>query len=136
MPNLFVTTQKKERTINVCHTIYFKRIEQNNWKAGTFISDRGGTCFPEAKPIKAVCDSIINSNYTRDHFDRGILHWFEYSERTEIEFLEELKDEDFNELVGNYPKYPIVDWFLEKLHKELSDFRISGNDYWRTQKLR
>ena len=55
--------------------------------------------------------------------------------KTELDDLEELKDEDFSELLGNYPKYPIVDWFLDKLNSELEEYKRTRETPWRTDKF-
>lgn len=136
--NLFATSQKKSNTIRYYNRgIYIKKIEQKDFTKGTFFRDLSGEKYlcRVAKPLKAVCDHIIRYKYDKDHFNRGILHWFEYSERTELDDLEELKDEDFSELLGNYPKYPIVDWFLDKLNSELEEYKRTRETPWRTDKF-
>jgi hypothetical protein len=88
-------------------------IPQKNLLAGTEQIYDGEEYYYEAKPLKALADYIYEKKLNWNSLDPLVK-----SLRIEIDDLETLTAEDFNELAGNYESVH-VEGFLKGIRKEL-----------------
>jgi hypothetical protein len=91
----------------------YTAIRQKDLFCGTELIELAEYSFREAKPLKALADYVYNIGY-----EWTTTHPLTKSLRIDIENLETLTAEDFDELQGNYG-VPIVENFLEGIRKEL-----------------
>jgi hypothetical protein len=105
----------KTKTIKTpVERFYYVNVPQKNRYAGTErILHYSGEQYVTAKPLKALADSIYERNLNWTTLDPLV-----ESLRVEIEDLESLTAEDFNELEGNYES-SLVENFLSGIRKEL-----------------
>jgi hypothetical protein len=92
----------------------YTKIRQKDLFCGTEMIECTGYSFREAKPLKALADYVYNIGY-----EWTTTHPLTRSLRIDIENLETLTPEDFDELQGNY-EVPIVENFLEGIRRELN----------------
>lgn len=92
----------------------FRNIKQNDYSKGVRRVNYFGESFKQATPLKALADYISWICYEWDSLEP-----LTESLRIEENDLETLKAEDFDELQGNYPKYPNTEKFLSGIRKEL-----------------
>jgi hypothetical protein len=108
-----VTTNRQKTIDTPFRRFYYEIIPQKNIYAGTIRCQYDDDYYREAKPLKALADYI---------YERG-LDWTTIeplveSLRIEIDDLETLTRNDFDELEGNYES-SLVERFLSGIKKEL-----------------
>jgi hypothetical protein len=92
---------------------YYKSVPQKKLYAGTVRKLYNSDYYQEAKPLKALADFIYERN-----LDWTTLEPLVESLRIEMDDLETLTADDFNELEGNYESV-LVERFLSGIKKEL-----------------
>jgi hypothetical protein len=107
-------TTEKEFTLKVESARFsYTKIRQKNLFCGTEVTNLTGYSFREAKPLKAIADYLYTNGY-----EWTTTYPLTESLRIDIENLETLTTEDFDELQGNY-EVSNVENFLEEVRKEL-----------------
>jgi hypothetical protein len=108
-----VTTSTKKVINTPFRRFYYEIIPQRNIYTGTVRQTYYDDNYREAKPLKALADYI----YERS-LDWTTIEPLVESLRIEIDDLETLTGDDFNELEGNYES-SFVERFLSGIRKEL-----------------
>jgi hypothetical protein len=108
-----VTTNMQKIIDTPFRRFYYEIIPQKNIYTGTVRYQYDDDYYLEAKPLKALADYIYEHN-----LDWTTLKPLVESLRIEIDDLETLTGNDFDELEGNYESVP-VERFLSGIRKEL-----------------
>jgi hypothetical protein len=108
-----VTINEKKIIDTSFRRFYYEIIPQKNIYAGTVKHQYYDDYYLEAKPLKALADLVYERKFEWVTLDPLV-----ESLRIEIDDLEALTGDDFDELEGNYES-SLVDHFLSGIRREL-----------------